>query len=137
LVNRFNKCHIEEVRHTTQKELRIIDTLEPPLNQHRLIFDARVIDDDVALLDETLNRSLFYQMTRLTKEKGALKHDDRLDALAIMVRYWLDALQQDSIRSKKDWERREVDKELKSFVNGIMGNSRRPNIRTSGINSQR
>ena len=28
---------IEEVRHNTQKEVRIIDTLEPVMMQHRLI----------------------------------------------------------------------------------------------------
>jgi hypothetical protein len=137
VLNRFHKCNIEEIRHTTQKEMRIIDTLEPPLNQHRLIFDAKVIDDDVALLEEDLNRSLFYQMTRLTREKGALKHDDRLDALAIMVRYWLDALAQDSIRSKQAWERREVDKELKSFMKHAKGRNWNVNRRSGGINSQR
>jgi hypothetical protein len=133
---KYHKCNVEEVRHTTQKEMRIIDTLEPPLNQHRLIFDRKVIDDDIEVLDEDLSRSLFYQMTRLTKEKGALKHDDRLDALAIMVRYWLDALAQDSIRSKKDWERREVDKELESFMKHALGANRNPlQSRTGGINN--
>jgi hypothetical protein len=109
---RYHKCAMEEVRHNTQKEMRIIDTLEPPLNQHRIIFDRKVVEDDIELLDEDLNRSLFYQMTRLTNQKGALKHDDRLDALSILVRYWLDSMDQDAIRSKKQWERREVDKEL-------------------------
>jgi hypothetical protein len=137
ILNNIHKCRVEEVRHTTQKEKRIIDTLEPPLNQHRIIFDQTVVEKDVVLSDEDLNRSLFYQMTRLTSEKGALKHDDRLDALAIMVRYWLDALQQDSIRSKKAWERREVDKELKSFMKHAKGTNWNTNRRTGGINSQR
>lgn len=135
VLNRYHPCTVEEVRHTTQKELRIIDTLEPPLNQHRLIFDRKVIDDDLDVLDENLNRSLFYQMTRLTKEKGALKHDDRLDALAIMVRYWLDALEQDSIRSKKQWERREVDKELKIFMEHALGGKSVAPQRTGNINN--
>jgi hypothetical protein len=98
VLNKYHPCTVEEVRHSTQKELRIIDTLEPPLNQHRLIFDRKVVEDDLEVLDEDLSRSLFYQMTRLTREKGALKHDDRLDALAILVRYWLDALEQDGSR---------------------------------------
>lgn len=33
---------------------------------------------------------MFYQMTRITKERGALKHDDRLDALAMAVAYWVE-----------------------------------------------
>jgi hypothetical protein len=136
VLHKYHPCAIEEIRHTTQKELRIIDTLEPPLNQHRLIFDRKVIEDDVDLLDEDLSRSLFYQMTRLTKEKGALKHDDRLDALAIMVRYWLDALAQDSIRSKKAWEDREVGKELESFIKQQLGNRSGSFGRTNGLDDR-
>jgi len=71
ILNRYHKCHIEEVAHYTQKEARMIDTLEPPLNQHRIIFDRKVVEDDIKLIDEDLNKSLFYQMTRLTREKGA------------------------------------------------------------------
>jgi hypothetical protein len=33
---------VEEVKHQQQKELRIIDTLEPVVTQHRLIVDQRV-----------------------------------------------------------------------------------------------
>lgn len=133
VLNKYHPCTVEEVRHSTQKELRIIDTLEPPLNQHRLIFDRKVVEDDLEVLDEDLSRSLFYQMTRLTREKGALKHDDRLDALAILVRYWLDALEQDSIRSKKQWERREVDKELKVFMDHAVGKQAAKPQRTGNI----
>jgi hypothetical protein len=137
ILQKWHPCSIEEVRHQTQKELRIIDTLEPPLNQHRLIFDRSVIDKDIEVVDEDLNRSLFYQMTRLTREKGALKHDDRLDALAIMVRYWLDALAQDAIRSKKQWEKREVDKELKSFMKAQLGSSFNESRGRGGDNHRR
>ena len=35
---------------------------------------------------------LFYQMSRMCREKGAVKHDDRLDALAQGVKYFTDAL---------------------------------------------
>jgi hypothetical protein len=123
VLNRYHPCMVEEVRHSTQKELRIIDSLEPSLNQHRLIFDRSVVESDIKLYSDvrTLNRALFYQMTRLTKEKGALKHDDRLDALAILVRYWTDAMAQDKIRNKRQWEQREVDKELKTFIKHAVG----------------
>ena len=36
--------------------------------------------------------SLFYQMTRLSRERGALAHDDRLDAVEGAVSYFLDML---------------------------------------------
>ena len=32
--------------------------------------------------------SLVYQLTRLCRERQALAHDDRLDALAMNVAYW-------------------------------------------------
>ena len=38
---------------------------------------------------------LFYQMTRITRDRGALVNDDRLDALAMAVQYWVDAMAQD------------------------------------------
>ena len=43
---KVHKVSIEEVRHSTQKERRIIDTLEPVMNQHRLIINRKVIEQD-------------------------------------------------------------------------------------------
>jgi hypothetical protein len=88
---------IEEVRANVRKEDRIIDSLEPVLNQHRLICDRKVIDWDYnSNKDEApelrLMYMLFYQMSRMCREKGAVKHDDRLDSLAQGVKYFTDAL---------------------------------------------
>ena len=87
----------EEVRSNTMKEARIIDTLEPVLNQHKLIIDQRLIswdyesNQDMAPEDR-LPRMLAYQLTRMCREKGAVRHDDRVDALALGVKYYLDVL---------------------------------------------
>lgn len=82
-------CTIEEVRSNKQKELRIIDTLEPLLNQHRLIVDRKVIERDyqdtqelIGTLENGFAYSLFYQLTHITKDRGSLVHDDRADAFA-------------------------------------------------------
>tara|TARA_X000000368_G_C23048894_1_gene720398 strand:+ start:717 stop:2450 length:1734 start_codon:yes stop_codon:yes gene_type:complete len=88
---------IEEVRANVRKEDRIIDSLEPVLNQHRLIVDRRVIEWDFksnpdAPPEERLLYMLFYQMSRMCREKGAVKHDDRLDCLAQGVKYYTDAM---------------------------------------------
>ena len=40
------RCDVEEVRATVRKEDRIIDSLEPILNQHRLVIDRSVIEWD-------------------------------------------------------------------------------------------
>ena len=52
---------------------------------------------------------LFYQMSRMCREKGAVKHDDRLDTLAQGVKYFTDAMSinaHDAIvqRKREEWE---------------------------------
>jgi len=88
---------IEEVRANVRKEDRIIDSLEPVLNQHRLVVDRKVIEWDFASNPDEAPESrllymLFYQMSRMCREKGAVKHDDRLDCLAQGIKYFTDAL---------------------------------------------
>ena len=104
---------IEEVRANVRKEDRIIDALEPVLNQHRLIVDRSVVDWDFksnpdAAPEERLLYMLFYQMSRMCREKGAVKHDDRLDCLAQGVKYYTDCLaisakEQVAMRDLEDW----------------------------------
>ena len=103
----------EEVRATTRKEDRIIDTLEPVLNQHRIIIDQKLITWDYQsnqemAPEERLPRMLMYQLTRMCREKGAVKHDDRVDALALGVKYFQDVLaisakEQEIGRSRQQW----------------------------------
>ena len=113
LINTKQHINIEEVRANVRKEDRIIDSLEPVLNQHRLIVDRGVIDWDYASnkdspAEERLLYMLFYQMSRMCREKRAVKHDDRLDCLAQGVKYFTDALSisaQDQIvaRKREEW----------------------------------
>ena len=97
LIQTKQNVHIEEIRANVRKEDRIIDSLEPILNQHRLVVDRGVIDWDYrsnreAAPEERLLYMLFYQMSRMCRQKGAVKHDDRLDCLAQGVKYFTDAL---------------------------------------------
>ena len=104
---------IEETRANVRKEDRIIDSLEPVLNQHRLVVDKSVINWDYnSNKDEApelrLMYMLFYQMSRMCREKGAVKHDDRIDCLAQGVKYFTDALsisafEQVKLRKQEDW----------------------------------
>ena len=104
---------IEEIRANVRKEDRIIDALEPILNQHRLVVDRAVIDWDYrsnkdAAPESRLLYMLFYQMSRMCREKGAVKHDDRLDTLAQGVKYFTDAMSinaHDAIvqRKREEW----------------------------------
>jgi len=104
---------VEEVRANVRKEDRIIDALEPVMNQHRLIIDKGVVEwdynsnkDDAP--EKRLLYMLFYQMSRMCREKFAIKHDDRLDSLAQGVKYFTDAMgisAQEVVNQRKrdDW----------------------------------
>ena len=112
---------IEETRANVQKENRIIDALEPILNQHRLVVDRNVIDWDYkSNPDEAPERRLlymlFYQMSRMCREKGAVRHDDRIDCLAQGVKYFTDAFgisAQEEIKARK---RDEWNQMLEAFL---------------------
>lgn len=115
---------IEEVRHSKQKELRIIDTLEPVMNQHKLIIDPKVIQQDYDSVkhhppEKAVRYMLTYQMSRITKDRGALAHDDRLDVLAMAVQYWVEQMAADvemEMALRKD---EALQRELDRFMDGV------------------
>tara|TARA_B100000700_G_scaffold324203_1_gene429743 strand:- start:3145 stop:3756 length:612 start_codon:yes stop_codon:yes gene_type:complete len=112
---------IEEVRANVRKEDRIIDSLEPVLNQHRLIIDRSVIDWDYTSNRNTAPESrllymLFYQMSRMCREKGAVKHDDRIDCLAQGVKYYTDAMSINAHNAIKQRKQEEWDSMLDDFL---------------------
>jgi hypothetical protein len=123
----FTKAYpvtLEEVRHSKQKELRIIDTLEPVMNQHRLVFDKDVIQKDYDSIQKYPNDiaqrySLFYQMTRITKDRGALAHDDRLDALAMATTYWVEQMATDADELMVERHNELLDIELDKFIGNL------------------
>jgi len=125
-VTRVYPCEIEENHVTAQKELRIIDALEPVMNQHRLIFDQKTIQDDYDSArasyspDKAPQYMLFYQLSRLSKERGSLRHDDRLDALAQGVNYFLDYLDVNQEFQKNERKSESVDRMLDKFTNDWM-----------------
>tara|TARA_R100001463_G_scaffold30137_1_gene68600 strand:- start:15 stop:959 length:945 start_codon:yes stop_codon:yes gene_type:complete len=111
LQNTKQAIHIEETRANVRKEDRIIDSLEPVMNQHRLIIDKSVIEWDynsnpTEAPEKRLLYMLFYQMSRMCREKYAVKHDDRLDALAQGVQYFTEAL---SISAEKQMAQRKLE----------------------------
>lgn len=118
-LRKVHPCQVEEVRATTQKERRIIETLEPVMNQHRLVIDKGLIKRDYDSAFDP-KYGLFYQLTRLTKEKGSLRHDDRLDALAGAVQYWLECMAQDTDKAAEEHRAKLLEAELKKFTNSVL-----------------
>jgi hypothetical protein len=95
------ECAVHDVFETGQKELRIIDTLEPIMGAGNLVIDEDVLLDDWPSTshhpaDKRQLFTLMFQFTKVTRDRGALVKDDRLDALAGAVSHWVGALSQDS-----------------------------------------
>ena len=121
-------CGIEDAEwSTTSKEQRIIEILEPAMNQHRIVVCPSVIQLDYDTVPLSVNSDrqheyrLFHQMTRLTADKGSLAHDDRLDALAGAVRIYTDAMAQDSEKAALANKDDQLAQQLQEFVNHALG----------------
>jgi hypothetical protein len=111
---------MDEVRSFVRKEDRILDVLEPITTQHRLVIDKEAVMWDLnsnqdCTSDERMAKTLAYQMTRLCREKGAIKFDDRVDALAMAAQWFVDELQVSQMEAQK--QRRQSDwlKVLEAF----------------------
>ncbi|NUX98790.1 phage terminase large subunit [Paraburkholderia youngii] len=90
-------CAIEETWESGQKELRIIDVLEPIIARGSLVFNDDIARDEEKSLqrypvEKRPSYSLLHQIAFITREKNALQHDDRLDALAGACRYWVEQM---------------------------------------------
>lgn len=124
-LQRIYPCTLEEVRNSVQKERRIIDTLEPVMAEHRLVIDPRVIQQDYEETENDLHYCLMHQLTRITAERGALRHDDRLDALAMAVACWVDQMAQDSAKIAKAKRVEALDQFLIKYGVGYEGQTGR------------
>lgn len=98
---------LEEIRARGMKELRICDTLEPVLSTHRLIIRDEAVREDYQTARDSEGKhdvkySLFYQMTRMTRERGAVAHDDRLDALALGVEWLRSTMELDAVKVESE-----------------------------------
>jgi hypothetical protein len=90
-----------------QKEERILAAMEPVMGAHRLVFSPK------AIRQEETQR----QITRLYRERGALAHDDRIDALAATVQYFEESLGVDVDRAVEAAAQRRLDESWKMMKN--------------------
>lgn len=97
------KCAVSTRRSTGQKELRIINTLQPIADQHRLILDTK------AAADEDFQK----QWTRLTRERNCLPHDDKIDALALLVSSFDDVMATDPLKAAQQLHDQKIEDEMK------------------------
>lgn len=121
---RIHPAAVTEVKSKGQKELRICDVLEPIMGSHRLIVNAAAIVQDYQTASDKDGvhnpiYSLFYQMTRISRERGALAHDDRLDALAIGVQFFVESMAKDANKGEREvteeWLEEQMENPRKGF----------------------
>jgi len=106
-------CFIEDgIQQFLQKEKRIIDSLEAPMTQHRIVLNQSIPDSEK---NREMMYQAMYQLTRITREKGCLKHDDGVDVLSMAVRYWTLQLAQSHEDHIKNSKEEALQKELKRF----------------------
>jgi hypothetical protein len=112
-------AEIEDDRASTQKELRIIDTLEPILGRHSLIVNEELIAKDYKScekypLEKRKIYSFFFQLEKITRDRGALRHDDKIDCVAGACKYFHESLMQNASRLATKQEEEET---VKFFEN--------------------
>ena len=113
-------CHVEESEWAKgQKEARIIDTLEPVLNTHKLTVCESLLVQDVK---RDPKYSLLRQLTHITRDRGSLTHEDRLDALAGGVAHLKKAAGVDEDVAAKAIREAEMEEELQKFMSAVAQN---------------
>lgn len=105
LVKECGKVGVEEYRVTGQKEKRIIETLEPVMAMHRLVMARKAIKDQENQM----------QLTRLHLGRGALKHDDRVDALASAVEFYKSHMSLDTGKASEELKKKQWEKMVKDW----------------------
>jgi hypothetical protein len=121
ILQREFKCAIDDDYVSGQKELRIIATLEPVMGRGALVINRAVVERDAADCQRyapamRCSYSLFFQMAKITKERGALYHDDRLDALEGAVRYWQKVVAIDQAKTVERQRAREHEERIKNVM---------------------
>lgn len=113
-----------------QKELRILDTLEPIVQSHRLIVSRKVIEEDIPVQQDRTEYSFVQQFTRMWRQKDALPHEDRLEAVAGACAYFVEKMAQDRDRAIDSHREELLEQELRRFHENCFGlNDRADNYR--------
>lgn len=111
-----------------QKERRIISSLVSSMQRHRVVIHQKVLDSEKAQLSkynqaERTAYSLFYQIDNITTDRDSLTHDDRIEAVAGVVREFKNTLIIDEDKAAQ--ARR--DAAAQEFINNPMGYSKSVN----------
>lgn len=98
---------------TGQKEVRVIETLEPFFKTHRIVFNETLIQQDWDSIQNyptelKMAYSLFGQISNITLDRNSLRHDDKVDALYGAVAQIARELDYDEIAHRARLEHEEM-----------------------------
>jgi len=91
-------CHVRTQNVTRQKEIRILDALEPITHGHKLIIPRKVAESE----------SFQLQYTRIQKKKGCLDRDDEIESLAMCVGLFADRMDVTVEQTEEHARRRQI-----------------------------
>ncbi len=114
---------IEGTNVTGQKEVRIIESLEPILNQHRIVIDHEIFNHDLEAKSRV--NSFTHQLSHITRERQSLKHDDRLDAVTNGVVWLIEFLADDENKGLEYHAEKEAQATLDFTLKAFNGSRRR------------
>lgn len=105
-----------------QKERRIISSLVSSMQRHRVVIHQKVLESERAQLSkynqaERTAYSLFYQIDNITTDRDSLAHDDRIEAVAGVVREFKNTLLLDEDKAAQARK----DAAAKEFIENPMG----------------
>jgi len=133
VVSKIYPCTIDEVTSRGQKEVRIINSIEPLSSNHKLVINYSLVERDTEEVLKDPNKapySLLYQYTHITRDRNSIPHDDRLDAMAIGCEYIKDMVMVDADMLLKSVE----EEEMKKFLYEKVYSNNYTNSRPSFIN---
>jgi len=133
ILNKIHPCGLDGYHVTGQKEGRIIDKLEPVMNNHRLVMDKSIVENQFSAIPEDKGERAryyngFFQLSFLTRDRGALKQDDRIDVLAEAIGYFTSMVARDTDKAADKTKERARDKSLKEFIRAAKAGYTRRNV---------
>lgn len=105
-----------------RKEVRIVENVEPLASSHRLVVNAELLRQDFFVDYEDVEAGkrryyrLTYQYSRMTKAKGAVPHDDRVEGISALVGHFIGMLQRRLHQAKEEGKVRAMEAEAEALI---------------------
>ena len=110
---------------STLKEKRIVAALAPVMGRGSLVLTQPLLDQDRSDCErygpeERVTRSLLHQVSRMQETRGAVKHDDRVDALRGLVQHFMAEL----VTQQEEAHRAMSHREFQAGISRALGHGR-------------